>query len=87
MRLEEAAGYFSSRLPRAFRVVEEVDSPKGSEGVQLAKGECCWTDNSRNLYTSLRISARIEPFNEGRFVPCRFSLFPDFSQLRLTPEA
>ena len=39
MRLEEAARYFSSRLPRAFRVVEEVDSPKGSEGVQLAKGE------------------------------------------------
>ena len=40
MRLEEAAGYFSSRLPRAFRVIEGVDSPnKGSEGVQLAKGE------------------------------------------------
>ena len=39
MRLEEAARYFSSRLPRVFRVVEEVDSPKGSEGVQLAKGE------------------------------------------------
>ena len=39
MRLEEAAGYFSSRLPKVFRVVEEVDSPKGSEGVQLAKGE------------------------------------------------
>ena len=39
MRLEEAAGYFSSRLPRVFRVIEGVDSPKGSEGVQLAKGE------------------------------------------------
>ena len=39
MGLEEAAGCFSSRLPKVFRVVEEVDSPKGSEGVQITKGE------------------------------------------------